>query len=255
MTSDNQPPWPENAGLLEAMRKGQQRGDGHFKPFFEMLQQARLIIPLNEPPSFQQEGNFSLSPFYLRVEGELAPVAFTDKDSYQKAFNEKTYMVVAPSQDVCRVLLDAGKRQLLLNPQGSTSYLMSSHEMIALAQSFVPTDTHRIEVQRETPVRIERLHDELKPDMKTAIRKLCVQNGIEELWWSGIAFGGEPPHHCLAIAPLSQEMMKRIGPQIESAWRRLQAPEAPQNALLYDVLNLASIEPLIQKDGERVFPE
>lgn len=225
-----------------------------------------LMVPLNDAPRENEEGNASLS---LRsgaldgIGGHTGLVAFTDSEAERAFFGEAPeHNVVLSGTDLCQALAqmashwtDSGHppAALVINPGGPHPYALGLPNLVFLATGGVPLDLEHAVIGEGTQVEIrvpedegERPSEPLLTALSEAIADTAARTGAREVWWFLLRFGDGDAHLGLGVFPGDRETVDAVGRAVNEAWWH----HAPSLAV-YDVLGMEDdMEIRIRHSGE-----
>ena len=212
---------PTNEALLEAIQNA--RLDtlmGDMRPMHRALLEAKLFVPLHEPPS-QESGGMRLR--YMTFEDDRVMCVFTDKQRMREYFlsggrEEGVHIWFASGQEVCGMATRAGLDKIIINPNSDILYAMPPLVFRVLAEGWVPGSVSDEAIPSGQVIigkPISGLPDET---MLQIWRDVLKGNGVTEAYWfNAVLPEANELRYAFAVACESEQLAK-VESDLKGAW-------------------------------------
>lgn len=255
-------PLPANPELNRLLEQGARHPniDQDRLALLHALQEAKLLIPILEPPGRAGKASdgqaHNLKMAVLEMQGGLALAGFTDVPAYRRYTPTQNLTCVSiAATDLCRFAVQGQFRALVLNPGGPYGYEMTPTEFQMVAERLLPTADGGMTVATDTRAQIGMPAQRPGQEFLQAVTEIAQTAGASELHWFWLSIAGGVGHLAFAVQPADPALLQTIGNAIAPLWKE----ERPDNPLL-DILPFSShlvgeqVVAAIQQTGERLLP-
>lgn len=245
---------PTNEALLEAIQDA--RLDtlmGDMRPMHRTLLEARLFVPLHEPP-VEEAGGMRLR--YMTFEDDRVMCVFTDKQRMRDYFlsggrEEGVHIWFASGQEVCGMATQANLDKLIINPNSDILYAMPPLVFRVLAEGWVPGSISDEAIPSGEVIigkPISGLPDE---PMLQIWRDVLKENGVAEAYWfNAVMPEANELRYAFAIG-CAPEQLAKVESDLIGAWLGKWPVNTP---LFVCALKDDPQSRIIREGGARIFP-
>ena len=230
-----------NAAYRDALERGNRPPGLNIEEVLDALLEAEFLVPIEDgpdggPPSGQ------ISPRLFQAQGELALLAFTDRETARPLLpDDAVYTIALPGKALCRLaatMIGAGAPigGLIIDPSGPLPFALPRAQILEVAEgpgggaeppserqaamSHLPASDIAY-VGRPTPPWGKPLSDALLD----ALARLVDRPGVREAYWVFLKQNDGTQDILLGLSPADPSLLQSVWEELASVWTQLGPPD------------------------------
>ncbi|MDQ2686809.1 MAG: SseB family protein [Armatimonadota bacterium] len=226
-----------NAAYREALERGSRPPGLSVEDVLDALLEAEFLVPIEDgpdggPPSGQ------ISPRLFQAQGELALMAFTDRETARTLLpDDSVYTIALPGKALCRLaaaMIDAGAPLggLIVDPSGPLPFALPRAQILEVAAG--PRETPAPALERQAAMSHLPATDiayvglptppwgePLSKPLLDALARAVDRPDVQEAYWVFLRQNDGTQDILLGLSPTDPSLMQDVWETLDSVWTQL----------------------------------